>query len=337
MSSSKMNTLLGALALASTAYAHGHVNKYTLNGQTITGGINGGLSRTPKPDTAAWLADNMDNGFVIDPTSPDIICHKSATVGSNSVTIAAGDTISLTWDQWPDSHKGPVIDYLAPVAGDFAAIDKASLAFVKIDERGLNNGKWAGSDELIAQGLTWPVTIPASVAPGNYVLRHEILALHEGNRQGGTQFYPQCINVVVTGSGTNALSGGTPGTQLYTATDPGVLFDIYNNPTSYPIPGPPLLAGAGSGSGSTPPATGGGSTAPPASSAVAPAPTTAAPAPSTMQTVVRPAPTGGNTGGNVGATAAHWAQCGGQGFNGPTTCAAGFTCQVQNPWYSQCL
>lgn len=35
--------------------------------------------------------------------------------------------------------------------------------------------------------------------------------------------------------------------------------------------------------------------------------------------------------------AAHWGQCGGQGWTGPTTCASGSTCTVVNPYYSQCL
>ncbi|OLN81953.1 putative pectin lyase F-1-like protein 3 [Colletotrichum chlorophyti] len=38
-----------------------------------------------------------------------------------------------------------------------------------------------------------------------------------------------------------------------------------------------------------------------------------------------------------GETAQQWAQCGGNGYTGPTTCAAGLSCVVQNPWYSQCL
>ncbi|PPR05310.1 hypothetical protein CVT26_011569 [Gymnopilus dilepis] len=32
-----------------------------------------------------------------------------------------------------------------------------------------------------------------------------------------------------------------------------------------------------------------------------------------------------------------WGQCGGQGWTGPTTCAAGSTCTFSNPYYSQCL
>ena len=38
-----------------------------------------------------------------------------------------------------------------------------------------------------------------------------------------------------------------------------------------------------------------------------------------------------------GATQAHWGQCGGNGYTGPTTCASPYTCQYSNPWYSQCL
>jgi len=32
-----------------------------------------------------------------------------------------------------------------------------------------------------------------------------------------------------------------------------------------------------------------------------------------------------------------YGQCGGQGWNGATTCVAGYTCIVSNPYYSQCL
>jgi hypothetical protein len=46
-------------------------------------------------------------------------------------------------------------------------------------------------------------------------------------------------------------------------------------------------------------------------------------------------PGGGNGGG--GCQVAKWGQCGGQGWTGCTTCAAGSTCRAQNQWYSQCL
>jgi hypothetical protein len=32
-----------------------------------------------------------------------------------------------------------------------------------------------------------------------------------------------------------------------------------------------------------------------------------------------------------------YGQCGGQGYTGPTTCAAPYVCTVYNQFYSQCL
>ncbi|KAJ7827878.1 concanavalin A-like lectin/glucanase domain-containing protein [Mycena olivaceomarginata] len=43
-----------------------------------------------------------------------------------------------------------------------------------------------------------------------------------------------------------------------------------------------------------------------------------------------------NTGG-ASQCAAHWGQCGGQGWTGATCCASGTTCQAANAFYSQCL
>lgn len=136
-----------------------------------------------------------------------------------------------------------MIDYLAPVSGEFTAVDKTSLSFVKIGEAGLvsgyNPGLWA-ADDLIADGFSWDVTIPAGLAPGNYVLRHEIIALHAAGNVNGAQAYPQCINIEVTSGGSTAISGGEPATEFYTETDPGILFNLYETFDSYPIPGPAL-------------------------------------------------------------------------------------------------
>lgn len=83
--------------------------------------------------------------------------------------------------------------------------------------------------------------IPSSVKPGNYVLRHEILALHSAYDVGGAQFYPQCINLKITGSGSQVPSG-TTANQLYSSTHPGVKYNIYNDETNptYQFPGPAI-------------------------------------------------------------------------------------------------
>ncbi|KAG6844849.1 hypothetical protein H0H87_003092 [Tephrocybe sp. NHM501043] len=44
-----------------------------------------------------------------------------------------------------------------------------------------------------------------------------------------------------------------------------------------------------------------------------------------------------SSGSSSTGTAAHWGQCGGIGWTGATTCESGYTCQVLNDYYYQCL
>ncbi|ETI21170.1 hypothetical protein G647_07514 [Cladophialophora carrionii CBS 160.54] len=254
MTSFKLTATFGTLALLSRVSAHGIVSGIVANGAWQSGYDPSFQYSNPPPVVAGWSIPQVsDRGFVSDYTSPDIICHKGATPGGSYVSVAAGDSIELQWTEWPESHHGPVIDYLAACGDDCTTVDKTQLLFNKIDEAGLNNGdpapgNWA-SDDLIANNNSWTVTIPSSIAPGKYVLRHEIIALHSAFDAGGAQNYPQCINLEVSGSGTDNLGSGTKGTELYTAQDPGILINIYYpTVTDYIIPGPALLDGSSSGS-----------------------------------------------------------------------------------------
>ncbi|KAG8160908.1 hypothetical protein KVR01_009172 [Diaporthe batatas] len=109
----------------------------------------------------------------------------------------------------------------------------------------------AGAATVVAHGhvsnvhnSTWLVRIPADLASGNYVLRHEIIALHSAGNPNGAQSYPQCLNLAVTGTG-SAQPSGVLGTALYKATDPGILYDLYGPTTqNYLVPGPTQYAGA---------------------------------------------------------------------------------------------
>ncbi|EXJ55612.1 murein transglycosylase [Cladophialophora yegresii CBS 114405] len=253
MSFSKLTATFGTLALLSSVSAHGIVSGIVANGAWQSGYDPSFQYSNPPPVVAGWSMPQVsDRGFVSDYTSPDIICHRGATPGGSYVSVAAGDSIELQWTEWPESHHGPVIDYLAACGDDCTNVDKTQLLFNKIDEAGLNNGNpapgnWA-SDDLIANNNSWTVTIPSSIAPGRYVLRHEIIALHSAFDAGGAQNYPQCINLEVSGSGTDSLSSGTKGTELYTAQDPGILLSIYYPTlTDYSIPGPALIGGSSSG------------------------------------------------------------------------------------------
>lgn len=300
---------LGAIAaLAATATAHGTVTGVTIDG-VFTGGFKldyyyqKGSNNIPEHN--GWYAENLDNGFV-EPNNfgtADIICHKNASPEGSSdslAKVAAGGTVEFHWTAWPDSHVGPVITYVAPYTGDIASVKKEDLKWTKIQADGFANGEWAAK-AMIADNNTFPVTVPSSLKAGKYVFRHEIIALHSAGQANGAQNYPQCLNIEVTGSGSESPEG-VAGTSLYKADDAGIVFNVYASSIDYPIPGPPMFgAGSGSGSGSAPstptkPAT-------PAASSAAPTTTpsaapSAAPVENTPTPVATPAPsTGGSDSG----------------------------------------
>lgn len=268
-----MKTYSAALVagLAAKAAAHGIVTKVTIGTQTYQGYDPSFQYQTPQPVVIGWSSpESQDRGPVPGTAygDPDIICARGATPAQTSAPIAAGDSVSLQWTEWPQSHHGPVLDYLAKCPGDCSTVDKTTLKFFKIDGVGMTSTTGTppnfADDDMIKNNNTWTVKIPSDIAPGNYVLRHETIALHEANRDGGSQPYPQCINLQITGSGT-ANPDGVLGTALYKQSDPGILFNIYTQFTSttqYPVPGPPLYSGASAGG------VGGGSggAAPPAAS-----------------------------------------------------------------------
>ncbi|KAK8040129.1 endoglucanase-4 [Apiospora rasikravindrae] len=251
-------TILTVLSGAVAVSAHGVLGKVTASGQTFQGfDATSAPSSGPHSDSVTWSNDANYDSFV--PSSavndPDIICHLNATNAQLSVPVAAGESVELTWSKWSENHKGPVIDYLADCGGDCATVDKTALKFFKIAEAGQLSlgdgagqpGRWA-DDEIIENGLKWTVEIPASIKPGNYVLRHEIIALHNAVQDGKAELYPQCVNLEISGSGTEAPDG-VAGTALYQASDAGLKYDIYNDeqaPT-YKIPGPALFAAGNNG------------------------------------------------------------------------------------------
>ncbi|KAF2085771.1 lytic polysaccharide monooxygenase, partial [Saccharata proteae CBS 121410] len=245
-------------AFASSAAAHGTVQGIVAGGTWYQGYSPSMQYESVAPVVIGWsIPDDLDNGYVAPDayTDANIICHKGATNAQTSASVAAGGTVELQWTDWPSSHHGPVISYLANCNGDCKTVDKTTLKFNKIDAKGLIDdttvpGTWA-TDNLISNNNSWTTTIPSSIAAGNYVLRHEIIALHSAGSEDGAQNYPQCINLEITGDGTDSLSDGTLGTALYTETDPGIEVNIYQSLSSYTIPGPTLYSGASSAATST--------------------------------------------------------------------------------------
>lgn len=336
MGATRLSTLLGALALAATVSAHGHVSHVIHKGIQYPGfdPTTHPYMSNPPP-VVGWTADQLDNGFVSPSAygTADMICHRSATPGKGHLRVAAGDTITLQWTPWPESHHGPISDWLAPCNGPCQNVNKADLRFFKITGLGLIEPGAPGyyaADQLIDNDNAWVVKIPSNIAPGHYVLRHEILALHGAGSPDGAQSYPQCINLEITGSGT-AKPAGVPGTSLYTANDPGVLVNIYDASLNYIVPGGNIISGGVSAAPQNPEratATG----APTLVDGSGPSPTNNPTNPDSSTTLV----TKTTTAPGSGPTQTPWGQCGGNGWTGPTVCGGGAKCVFVNDWYSQC-
>lgn len=101
--------------------AHGFVSGVTVNDKWTAGSdpVWFYYAEGSAPATAGWDALNQDIGF-IEPANfgtSDINCHKSAKVGKNFIDAKAGDKVTFYWNTWPDSHKGPIINYIAPFKG----------------------------------------------------------------------------------------------------------------------------------------------------------------------------------------------------------------------------
>lgn len=135
------------------------------------------------------------------------------------------------------NHFGPVIVYMGKVT-DATTADGSGAIWFKVDQEGYDvPTKTWGTMTLNANCGKRTFTVPSSLAPGDYLLRAEVIALHAAGSSGGAQFYMSCYQLEVTGSGTANPSGVSfPG--AYSASDPGILIDIYQDITSYTIPGP---------------------------------------------------------------------------------------------------
>ncbi|OJZ85813.1 carbohydrate-binding module family 1 protein [Aspergillus luchuensis CBS 106.47] len=239
-------SLLALAAASKLASAHTTVQAVWINGEDQ------GLGNTDD----GYIRSPPSNSPVTDVTSTDMTCNVNGDqAASKTLSVKAGDVVTFEWhhsdrsdsdDIIASSHKGPVQVYMAPTA-------KGSNGnnWVKIAEDGYHKSsdEWA-TDILIANKGKHNITVP-DVPAGNYLFRPEIIALHEGNREGGAQFYMECVQFKVTSDGSNELPSGVSIPGVYTATDPGILFDIYNSFDSYPIPGPDVWDGSSSGSSSS--------------------------------------------------------------------------------------
>jgi len=203
--------------------------------------------------------------------SRDIIAHIDASPSPYTADAPAGSKVTFHWhhtgscgggeDGWDCSHHGFTATYLAPCNGDCKNVDKTKLEFFKIHESALidyrpgrfsqgekktQSGYWATDAIFYDQGGAQSVTIPKGIPSGNYVLRTEVMSVHNNGDVSRRQFWPQCFNVKVTGGSDGAkVPAGKKGTELYSANDALLKWDIYwheADKTFPTAPGPALAS-----------------------------------------------------------------------------------------------
>ncbi|OTB03764.1 glycoside hydrolase family 61 protein [Hypoxylon sp. CI-4A] len=234
-----MRTAAAALALAATAYGHATFQELWVAGED-------------EGSTCARLPSN--NNPVTNVAGADIRCNVGGTTAAASkCTVAAGDTVTVEMHQQPGdrdctrealggNHFGPVLAYLSKV-DDATAADGSSDWF-KIFELGYDSATDTWGNDLLNKNCgKQEVVIPSDIAPGDYLLRAETIALHTASQPNGAQFYMTCYQITVTGGG-SANPAGVKFPGAYKASDPGIQVDIWGNGFSeYTIPGPPVYSG----------------------------------------------------------------------------------------------
>jgi len=189
------------------------------------------------------LSDNYTCGFL----------PFGAQPAPSKCTVAAGSNVAVSYYHGPGatedpvkdlyiaaSHKGPFFAYMAK-----SDTGKGNVWF-KIFQEGkikessnFDSVQWASPDTLLANGGQMKFKIPGDITPGNYLLRTEIIAMHDTS-PSGSQPYVHCVELTVTGGGSvNPAGVAIPGTVQQN--DPGLstqysIYRDYQKP--YPFPGP---------------------------------------------------------------------------------------------------
>ncbi|AEO71030.1 bd4747a7-1240-49b0-bde6-b62f5255f82d [Thermothielavioides terrestris] len=211
-------------------------------------GVSGHYTWPRVNDGADWQqvrkADNwQDNGYVGDVTSPQIRCFQATPSPAPSVlNTTAGSTVTY-WANPDVYHPGPVQFYMArvPDGEDINSWNGDGAVWFKVYE----------DHPTFGAQLTWPSTgkssfavpIPPCIKSGYYLLRAEQIGLHVAQSVGGAQFYISCAQLSVTGGGSTEPPNKVAFPGAYSATDPGILINIYYPvPTSYQNPGPAVFS-----------------------------------------------------------------------------------------------
>ncbi|GAA6029721.1 hypothetical protein JCM8097_001019 [Rhodosporidiobolus ruineniae] len=239
-------SLAALAAAASTVSAHSIVTNVWVNGEDTADASVGTAS--------SYMRSPSSNSPVQDLSSASLSCNdKGTTAVSGYLTVAPGDTIEPEWyhsgargaDPIDTSHKGPLTTWISPLSANTEGavwVEIASEAYYS------SSSQWA-VDKMVANKGRNTVKIPDNLAPGDYLIRFDLLALHSASSAGSAQFYPNCAQVTVSGSGTQELPAGVEIPGFFTEDTPGIVWDIYYS-TEYDVTGDYVAPGTGVWDGS---------------------------------------------------------------------------------------
>ncbi|KAG8996516.1 hypothetical protein FRB90_012703 [Tulasnella sp. 427] len=239
--------LLVAFA-ALAANAHSVMQQVHIDGKA-QGALKG--IRVPKSNSPVTIAQLNGN---------DVICNAVRTpLPSDVLAVKGGSKVGLEWhrtigklssDVISKSHRAPIQVYLAKVDSAKKA-DVSGLKWFKVAEQGYkaSTDTWA-TDDLIKNKGIFEFTMPSCIEAGEYIMRTDLIALHNADKPSGAQLYIGCsqINVSGTSGSANPSTVSFPG--AYKATDPGIKFNVYKDFSSYTIPGPQTFSCSGNSAGS---------------------------------------------------------------------------------------
>ena len=243
-----MKYTAATLALVAGATAHTVMSEIYIDGQ---GQGSGTCVRAPLDPVGA-----VDP--VIDLGSKDMACGKDGTQPvRRTCPITGGHQLSFEYRQWPEDysrgpldmgHMGPCSVYLKKV--DDATKDTAAGdGWFKLWDEGYDesSGKWC-TQKMIGNAGRISVTIPDSLAGGDYLVRPELLALHNIAVKNQPEYYVGCAQIFLESTGSSGPESTVSIPGYTSMSDPGNQYNAFDKPLKpFTIPGPKVYKSVDSG------------------------------------------------------------------------------------------
>ncbi|KAG2034740.1 glycoside hydrolase family 61 protein [Suillus americanus] len=235
---------LSFLALLPLVSAHGYLAQVVIDGNNYYGNV---PNAKPVPSIIRQINDVSP---VMGASNPYLNCGQDAQLASLVANANPSSHLQFWWKggdggHWPH-NTGPIMTYMARCVDTTCdQYNSTNAKWFKIKETGLQPGDMVWYQQNIMDGGAVNVILPPILAPGQYLIRHEIIALHEAVAMGGAQFYPSCTQVNIQGDQWDVAPASDKVTFPggYNDDDPGI-YDpmVFNRPVQYTFPGPPVVS-----------------------------------------------------------------------------------------------